>query len=67
MTLLLFYLSKRLKKLLVIAKYLGYKIKEVPVHWLYVESRRVSPMKDSVAGLLSLFTIRIKKLQGTYQ
>jgi len=54
-------------ELLVIAKYMGFKIKEVPVQWLYVESRRVSPMKDSVDGLLSLFKIRVKKIQGVYQ
>jgi hypothetical protein len=35
-------------EILYIAKSLGYKIKEVPVEWLYVETRRVSPIKDSV-------------------
>lgn len=52
---------------LVIAENMNFKIKEVPVHWLYVESRRVSPMKDSVDGLLSLFKIRMRKIQGIYQ
>src|SRR5438309_4747195 len=31
-------------ELLYLAKLLGYKIKEVPVRWLYVETRRVNPI-----------------------
>jgi len=54
-------------ELLIIAKNLGYKIKEVPVHWLYVESRRVSPLRDSVDGILNLFRIRKKILQSIYK
>lgn len=54
-------------ELLLLAKNLGYKIKEVPVHWLYVESRRVSPVRDSVDGILNLFRIRLKKMQGKYK
>ena len=37
-------------ELLLLAKKSGYKIKEVPVEWLYVETRRVSPIKDSLEG-----------------
>lgn len=54
-------------ELLIIAVNRGYKIKEVPVQWLYVESRRVSPMRDSVDGILNLFRIKLKQLQGKYQ
>lgn len=53
-------------EVLLIAQNNGYKIKEVPVHWLYVESRRVSPLKDSLEGLSNLFTIRINKQKGKY-
>lgn len=53
-------------ELLLIGKNLGYKIKEVPVHWLYVESRRVSPVRDSVDGLLNLFRIRKNILKKLY-
>ena len=52
-------------ELLYIATKEGYKIKEVPVDWLYVETRRVSPLKDSIDGLLDLVRIRrniIKKI-----
>jgi dolichyl-phosphate beta-glucosyltransferase len=53
-------------ELLYIASKMGYKIKEVPVEWLYVESRRVSPIKDSINGLLDLFQISSNKLTGKY-
>jgi len=53
-------------ELLYIAQQMGYKIKEVPVSWLYVETRRVSPIKDSVDGLLDLFKIKINALRGIY-
>jgi dolichyl-phosphate beta-glucosyltransferase len=45
-------------EILYIAKKMGYKIKEVPVSWLYVETRRVNPLKDSIEGLSDLFKIR---------
>lgn len=54
-------------EVLLIAKSKGYGIKEVPVHWLYVESRRVSPLRDSVDGIINLFRIRIKKMHGVYR
>lgn len=53
-------------ELLLIATKLGYKIKEVPVSWLYVETRRVSPIKDSVDGLLDLIRIKKNILKGIY-
>ncbi len=53
-------------EVLLIAENKGYKIKEIPVHWLYVESRRVSPMRDSIDGILNLFRIRVKELQKKY-
>ncbi len=54
-------------ELLLLAQKSGYKIKEVPVEWLYVESRRVSPIKDSLEGLEDLFSIRINDLTGKYK
>lgn len=53
-------------ELLYIASKMGYKIKEVPVEWLFVESRRVSPIKDSINGLLDLFEISSNRLTGKY-
>ena len=53
-------------ELLLIAKKLGYKIKEVPVEWLYVETRRVSPIRDSINGLRDLLLIFKNKSSGKY-
>lgn len=53
-------------ELLYLATKMNYKIKEVPVEWLYVESRRVSPIKDSINGLLDLFEISSNRLSGKY-
>lgn len=53
-------------EVLFVAKNLGYKIKEVPVDWLYVETRRVSPIKDSVEGFFGLFKIRKNIVSGIY-
>lgn len=53
-------------ELLYLAEKAGYKIKEVPVSWLYVETRRVNPIKDSIEGLLDLVKIKIGDLKGKY-
>ncbi len=53
-------------ELLLLAHKLGYKIKEVPVSWLYVESRRVSPLRDSIDGVLDLIRIKLNDLTGKY-
>jgi glycosyltransferase involved in cell wall biosynthesis len=53
-------------ELLYIGKEMGYKIKEVPVEWLYVETRRVSPLKDSYEGFLELFKIRKNIIERKY-
>ncbi len=53
-------------ELLYIATKEGYKIKEVPVDWLYVETRRVSPIKDSIDGLLDLIRIRRNIIKKVY-
>ncbi len=54
-------------ELLYIAQKMGYTIKEVPVKWLYVETRRVSPIKDSIDGLLDLISIKRKDIAGIYE
>jgi dolichyl-phosphate beta-glucosyltransferase len=54
-------------EVLYIAKLLGYKIKEVSVEWHYVDTRRVSPIKDSWQGLTDIFKIRLNALRGRYQ
>lgn len=54
-------------ELLYLAQIAGYKIKEVPVEWLYVETRRVSPIKDSIFGLRDLLTIKKNAILGKYK
>jgi dolichyl-phosphate beta-glucosyltransferase len=54
-------------ELLYLAQKLGYKIKEVPVSWLYVETRRVNPINDSIQGLVELFRIRKNTIDGKYK
>ncbi|HRN70187.1 MAG TPA: glycosyltransferase [Candidatus Woesebacteria bacterium] len=54
-------------ELLLLADNKGYKIKEVPVRWLYVETRRVSPVNDSINGLRDLFQVRYNNNKGQYK
>jgi dolichyl-phosphate beta-glucosyltransferase len=54
-------------EVLYLAKLLGYKIKEVPVEWHYVETRRVNPIKDSIHGLTDIIAIRINAMKGMYR
>lgn len=53
-------------EMLFLAKQLGYRIKEVPVEWHYVETRRVSPVKDSLQGLMDMLRIRLNAWRGRY-
>jgi len=53
-------------EVLFLGKKFGYKIKEVPVEWHYVETRRVNPLKDSLRGFIDIIRIRIHALRGLY-
>lgn len=53
-------------ELLFIAEKMGFKIKEVPIKWLYVETRRVNPLKDSIEALIDLIRIRVNGIKGYY-
>ncbi len=53
-------------EILYLAEKKRYKIKEVPVSWLFVESRRVSPFRDSITGVLDLIKIKKNALAGKY-
>ena len=54
-------------ELLYLAQKMGYPVKEVPVSWLYVESRRVNPVGDSIRGVLDLVRIKANALSGKYE
>lgn len=53
-------------EVLFLAKKMGFKIKEVPVKWHYVETRRVNPLKDSWYGFWDIVKIRLNSLRGLY-
>ncbi len=53
-------------ELLYLAEMFGYTIKEVPVSWSHVETRRVNMIKDSLDGLQYLWQIRLNQLTGKY-
>jgi dolichyl-phosphate beta-glucosyltransferase len=54
-------------ELLYLAKKHGYKIKEVHVEWLHVETRRVNPVRDSIQGVMDLLRIKRNILTGKYR
>lgn len=54
-------------EMLYLAKKLGYKIKEVPVEWHYVETRRVNPLTDSWQGFTDILKIRLNEMKGIYK
>jgi dolichyl-phosphate beta-glucosyltransferase len=54
-------------EMLFIAQKLGYRIKEVPVEWHYVDTRRVSPIADSLDALVDMIKIRYLSLIGKYR
>jgi dolichyl-phosphate beta-glucosyltransferase len=53
-------------EMLYLATKLELKIKEVPVEWHYVDTRRVSPIKDSLQGLYDIIQIKINAYQKKY-
>lgn len=44
----------------------GYRVKEVPVHWQHMESRRVNFFKDMVETLEDIVKIKLYDMQGKY-
>lgn len=53
-------------EVLFLATQMGYKVKEVSVNWLYVETRRVNPVTDSISGLKEFLQIRVNTISGKY-
>jgi len=53
-------------EVLFLTKMLGYKIKEVPVEWHYVETRRVNPVTDSWQAFMDIIRIRLNEWKGIY-
>lgn len=53
-------------EVLFVAKKLGFSIKEVPVTWYHVDTRRVNPIRDSLEGLSDLIRIKLNEIQKVY-
>ncbi len=53
-------------ELIIIARELGYKIKEIPVKWINDEDSKVHIIRDSTSMLIELFHIYLNKKRGIY-
>lgn len=53
-------------EVLVLARKRGYRIKEMPVTWRHLESRRVSVVKDSARMFVQLLRVWLNERQGEY-
>ena len=54
-------------EMLYLADQNGYRIKEVPVEWLHVETRRVNPLRDSIQGVADLLRIKQNITDNKYK
>ena len=52
---------------LFLAKKMGFKIKEVPVTWMHVETKNVHFFKDTIETLIDIGKIKYFDLMGKYQ
>ncbi len=53
-------------EVLVIAKRLGFKTKEIPVSWTYVKTNRVPPIRASIDNFLDVVKVKLNDLRGKY-
>ena len=54
-------------EVLLISKQLGYKIKSVPVSWVHVKTKGVSPIKDSIKMAIEILQIKWRFVRGKYK
>jgi glycosyltransferase involved in cell wall biosynthesis len=54
-------------EILVIARRLGFVIRELPVEWTYGEHSKVNPLSDSLFNLRDLATVKWHDLRGAYR
>jgi dolichyl-phosphate beta-glucosyltransferase len=53
-------------EILFIARLLGYKVVEIPIHWYYNPHSKISVVRDSFKMGVDLLTIRLNALRGVY-
>jgi glycosyltransferase involved in cell wall biosynthesis len=54
-------------EILFLAQKLKFKIKEIPIYWRYVETRRVNPITESINGFLDMIKLKINDIRGLYK
>jgi len=54
-------------EVLVIANLLGYRVKEIPITWTYVPTKRISHLKDSLKMVRDVIKIKINAVRGEYR
>jgi dolichyl-phosphate beta-glucosyltransferase len=54
-------------EILFIARQLGYKIIELPIHWYYNPHSKINVVRDSFKMGVDLLTIRLNSLRGVYK
>lgn len=54
-------------EILYLARRRGYRIKEVPVEWRYVDTNRVNPTRDAIKGARDLAMMRMRIVRGVYR
>jgi dolichyl-phosphate beta-glucosyltransferase len=54
-------------EILFIARQLGYKIIELPIHWYYNPHSKINVVRDSCKMGVDLLTIRLNSLRGVYK
>lgn len=50
-------------EVLFLAKKMGYKVAEVPIHWCHIKTSRVNPLKDSLRMFRDVIKIRLCSLK----
>ena len=54
-------------EVLYLARKLGYTVKQVPVTWTYVKSKRFNPLKDAFKMAWDVTKVRLNDLRGKYK
>ena len=53
-------------EILFLARKLGYKVAEIPVHWGHVGEARINPLRDGIRALGEMLQIRWNSITGKY-
>ena len=54
-------------EILFLSKKHGYKVKEIPVKWVYKDTSKVRPLRDAIGSFVSLMKIRSNNINKRYK